>query len=144
MAENNPFRDPQREQAVRAKLEQSQKAMEEYQRVKDSGNEEQIEKVARAVSQSMRDAADVCPDHKQAEKLRKNADEFERGGHERRAEMSHPGHPLVMGLKVLFGMPVIALGSFVWGVGKVVEGLGRGLAAGPEWAVRSYKRGRAT
>ncbi|EMD35592.1 hypothetical protein CERSUDRAFT_36876, partial [Gelatoporia subvermispora B] len=72
---------------------------------------------ARAASQSMRDAAGVCPDPKQAEKLRRDADEFERADNERRAAMIHP---FFAGLGVLLATSFVADGVVLYGAGKLV------------------------
>ena len=44
------------------------------------------------------------------------------------------------GMFALVAMPVVAAAAAVYGSGKLVEGIGRGLSAGPEAVLRAYRR----
>ncbi|GBE82969.1 hypothetical protein SCP_0500120 [Sparassis crispa] len=114
---------------------------------KSAGDAAQRAAAASTVALSLRRAGALHPDPSVAHKMAEDADAFERADAGEKERMMHP---LLTGLAVLLGTPfalvgavLVAAGGVVYGVAKTLEGVGRGLAAGPEYLYALWARSRA-
>ncbi|KAH9949831.1 hypothetical protein B0H21DRAFT_69545 [Amylocystis lapponica] len=112
-----------------------QRQIELYKDAKSTGDKEEADRAADAIPEYMHRAADIHPDHDVKAKMNKDADEFANADEKTRESMLHP---LAKGLLILLATPfalvgaaLFAAGGIVYGTAKVLEGVGKGLAAGP-------------
>ncbi|PCH39955.1 hypothetical protein WOLCODRAFT_136582 [Wolfiporia cocos MD-104 SS10] len=87
----------------------------------------------------MRTAGDLAPDANTRRQMYDDARAWELGDYAERAKRINP---LLLGLGALIATPFAAVGAVLFGAGKVLQGIGQGLSAGPESFARWFRSRR--
>lgn len=116
--------------------------MREWEHAKEEGKKEKMEELQPRILAAMRAAADIHLDPGVQLTLRTNADNWEEASDEERAKQLHP---ILMGLGALLvtpfalaGAAVVGAGAVLWGTAKLLQGIGQGIAMGPEYVWKKF------
>ncbi|PCH39958.1 hypothetical protein WOLCODRAFT_16224 [Wolfiporia cocos MD-104 SS10] len=114
-----------------------QRTLKEYKRAVNENDRSTRERLDKMIPMLMRAAAEVAPDAQTAENLRGEATRWAHADEREREEMMNP---LLVGLLAIVATPfalaaagIVGAGAILYGAGKAAEGIGRGIAAGPQF-----------
>jgi len=129
--------DADRERQRQVALSTCETEAKNWKKAKTEGNQVKMDEAAVRIPVLMRAAGDAHPDPGVRNKMHEDAKDWENANDEEREKKLHP---FLHGLALLLAIPFLAAGGIIWSAGQLIRGIGMGLASGPEFVWKKWRR----